>query len=685
MKINRISFEESQTSKVGLKEIKLERLGNVVALIGKNGSGKTRILNFIEANFSSIFNINTFLKGNITDPPNSIQHYFSKLQPYKQIILKKDRHNEIFSLSKEDPNNEKLKMELSKIKTEISKLESLIPQQRITLPQSALQQLAKDTPQDRLNAITKELNPLITRLQQDYIKRVDYSQIRQLQDAISEKDDDASSFESLIENVTDQLDYNEFGSIYKSSLKFLKKLPHQLVDDWMDCLGDKTKFEKRTAYLRFIALKEIFDNIFGKTLEWKQKKISKKVTEQGVESITIGVWEINNREFNYAEFSDGEKTLFAYVLLFFLMSQNKGIRLKESIIIIDEPELHLHPDSEIDLINGIRNIIEEKGQLWIATHSINILSHLNFDEVFMVKDGQIKYPSRTIQLETLSELMKIEDRVEKLSEFLMSISEWTFVHFMIECFTNPEVIEIAKESDPQVTSLKEFINLNAENANSLLLDFGAGKGRLFEQAMIDEKFKKIVEYSALEPNKEHHHILTTKGVKRIYSSYEELIENTFDFIVLCNVLHEIELEEWVPTLNKIITTLKPSGKLIIIEAKNLTKGEQVGSIGYLLLDQYEIQVLFALNQLPITLNHKEPLENITCVLIPKTELSPISIESLINTMKALEKNTFEKIEKLRQNKDNNSSNTKLGRQSAFLSQLHINSKLAQKFLVKNKK
>lgn len=684
MRINKVEFNELQTSEVGLKAINLDRLGTIVALIGKNGSGKSRILNFLEKKYFGVATLMDILKENISEAPKEIMDYMKKIEPYKPILLKQELLNSKIAYSQKRPGDANLKSEIKSMQREIIKLEqSLLLHQTLnpTIVNNPQRQNLIQHNKLQSDTLIKDFEPIISKVHQNYFKRVNYTQIRQLQEAISEKGVDANSFEDLIESVSEQIDYNEFGSVYKSSLHFLKKLPHQLVDDWIECLGDKTKFEKRIAYLRFKALKEIFEKIMGKTLDWEKKIISKKVTDEGVESTSVGIWKINDREFNYNELSDGEKTLFAYVLLFFLMSQNRNLRLKDSIIIIDEPEIHLHPDAEIDLINGIREIIEENGQLWIATHSINILSHLSFDEIFMVKDNEIKRPSSTIQREALSELMKIDDRVQKLTEFLTSISNWSFVHFMFECFTNPDVIEVAKENDPQVTSLKEIITLSSSNKKNLFLDFGAGKGRLFEQGMMDARFNSVVEYSALEPNSLLHKFLTSKGVKKIYSKYDELEDNSFDFIVLCNVLHEIKLEEWMLTLNKIIKALNASGSLIIIEAKKLTKGEQVGVTGFLLLNELEIQKLFDLSQLPISLKHKDFQENITCVLIPKAELSQITNDNILNAMKALENSTFEKIEELRNSTNYNTKSAKIGRQSAFLSQLYINSKLAQKFLI----
>lgn len=682
MRINRIEFDEDSTSKVGLKKIKLDRLGSVIALVGKNGSGKSRVLNFIENNFTPT--IIDFLDLNIVLPPNSIQDSLAELQRYRAYIHKKDELTHANILRQKNRDSSELAGNYRKLKDELAVIVrglSLDHQQvgPNTIRSNQITVAAK------IQKILDNVNPQIVRIKNDYIKRVDYSQIRQLKEAITENDDVANSFEKLVESVTENLDYDEFGSIYTSSLRFLRKLPHQLAFDWIDCLGDAKKFEKRVANKRYKALKEIFDNIFGKKLEWETKNVSKNVTESGVQSTHAGVWKIDGREFNYSEFSEGEKTLFSFVLLFFLMSQNKNIRLKESVIIIDEPELHLHPDAEIDLINGIRNIIQDTGQLWIATHSINILSHLNIDEVFMVKDGQISHPTKTIQREALSELMTIEERVLKLSEFITSISDWSFVHFMIECFTNPEVIEVAKENDPQINSLREFINVTDGQKRKMLLDFGAGKGRLYEQASQDEKFNEIIDYYALEPSLDFHSSLVSKGVKNIYASYDDLINEKFDFVVLCNVLHEISIEEWIPTLNKVIDLLKPTGSVIIIEARTLVKGEKIGDIGYLLLSEEEIQVLFGLEQKPISLKHKEEYQNITSVIIPKPNLNTLSNEHLLKALEVLQKNSISKIRNLRNNSESEKNSNKYGRQAAFLSQQYINAKLAFDSIVIDKR
>lgn len=683
MRIKKIAIDRQISKEVGLGDVNIDRLGTLVALVGKNGSGKSRILNLIESNISSVINKQNIMKGYVSNLPNNIKQILKKLEPYRQLAYATFELEDNTKQRQLNPNDVNLRAKRSEIRQKIASIEKeLQPNQNSVNRQvvGGVQQPAQVTPSQKMSKIFEELQVQIDTLHQKFIKRIEYSQIQSLQDVIDDAESDVNSFEQLVESVTEQLEYNELGSIYKSSLKFLRKLPNQLVSDWIESRGDRDKFEKRKSHKRFQSLKEIFEKIFGKTFDWDINNISKNITDKGVESLQNGIWKINDREFNYSEFSDGEKTLFAYVLMFFLMSQNNSIRLKDSILIIDEPELHLHPDAEIDLLNGIRDIIEENGQLFIATHSLNILANINYDEVFMVKNGVIKHPSNTIQAEALSELMKIEERVHKLTDFLNSISDWTYVRFMVECFTSPEVIEVANSDDPQVKSLKDILSKSDQQKKSLLLDFGAGKGRLYEQTMNESSFRDKIDYSALEPNELFHEDLKSKGVINVYSKYEQLTENTFDFIVLCNVLHEIDIDEWTSSINSIISSLNENGCLIIIEAKFLRKGEKIGTNGFLLLDEKELQVLFDLDTNPTTLHHKELSQKITCVLIEKSKLKHITHDKLIEAMKALEQNTFEKIYKLRTSSDLNRNSNSKGRLSAFLSQLNINARMALRHL-----
>ncbi|WP_190277214.1 AAA family ATPase [Taibaiella lutea] len=651
MKFNKIKISKSITSSKGIDEINLQRLSNVIALVGKNGSGKTRILRIFQENLLNDIKIQDIFDKSIVGMPKHIQNEVRQLEPYKDWFALREK----LEIQKKYPSNTQNNIEIQLLKRK---------------PNAQMQTHLSQQVQSMENEFLK--GP-ITTLKQIYLRKIEYSEIQKLQDVLTEREENGS-FENLIENVSNLVQYDELKSINKSALKFLAKLPHQLTFDYMDCMGEKSKYEERISHKRFLSLKKFVKDFLNKELTWERKSSTNTLTTTGVTGNFVGQWKFNGRDFDYTDFSDGEKVLFSYALLFFLLDQNPNLNIKECIILIDEPELHLHPDSEIDLINGLRQVIGETGQLIFATHSINILSNLNYDEIFMVKDGKIKHPSQETIGESLAELMSIEDRVNKLSDFLSSIATWTFVNFMTECFADPEVIESARPDDPQLIALKKAIAQSSTTSSNLLLDFGAGKGRLYEHLKSDSIFMSKVTYSALEIEPLFHENLKGMGAKNVYGKHSDLPKTHFDFILLCNVLHEIPIKEWVESINSIIEAINDNGFLIIIEAKILTKGERIGKEGFILLDLDELKVLFNMENLPSSIAVKGKEHVITCAVISKKQLNKIKIEDVDKTLKTLELNTFNKILKLRDERENTIGN---GRKNAFLSQLHINSKIAQ--------
>lgn len=210
------------------------------------------------------------------------------------------------------------------------------------------------------------------------------------------------------------------------------------------------------------------------------------------------------------------------------------------------------------------------------------------------------------------------------------------------------------------------------------MDFGAGRGRIYKQLKSDSEFINNINYCALEPEEKYHSELQKLDVTNIYTKHTKLPEDKFDFVLLCNVLHEVHLGIWKETLNAIIKSLKSDGYLIIIEPKVLNKGEKIDEIGYLLLGLEELKQLFNLNSLPIDIKitGKEDI-NIMCAVIEKTKLCTISDYYIKNALKALENRTFQEIEEIKKQNYDAEKRYAIGRKTAFLAQQHINAKIAQ--------
>ena len=246
-------------------------------------------------------------------------------------------------------------------------------------------QRIKSIQSQQINRLTNFRNQFVSErdiIQDKYFRRIDNDEIRALQTVMANPPDDTMvRFESLVAG-SEVGSYDEFKTIHRTALGYFGTLPHQLSLDWMEAGGNQKKFRACEAYKRFQSLRTFIKAFLAKDLEWKNRKGTQSLVEDRVRAEYSGQWTLNKREFNYLDLSAGEKTLFAYAMLFFLLDQNPQLNIRESIILVDEPELHLHPDAEIDLINGLRTAVGEKGQLFIATHSLNILSALRYEEIF---------------------------------------------------------------------------------------------------------------------------------------------------------------------------------------------------------------------------------------------------------------------------------------------------------------
>jgi energy-coupling factor transporter ATP-binding protein EcfA2 len=665
MKFNTISIPIDKCKDQGLAKINIERLSSVVAFVGRNGSGKTRIINLIEATAFEDITISKLFLKHLSDIPKELKDVQINAKSFLQFFNIDFEIEELKSKLKIEGENEKTKTTIQELTNQLGKM------------------LQNSNSRPQFNAIKTSLNEAVKVLKSRYIRRIKATDVQSLTKAIGVTDEQKRSFEQLLNNIKINFEYNEFTSINAGSLEYLLKLPHELATDKIKCIEENLVFEEQESYKKFLSLKKFVYSFLKKDLTWERFKSQVNTTSTGSIVTNVGIWKINGRNFNYSEFSDGEKTLFTYSILFFLLEYNPKLNIKESIILIDEPELHLHPDSEIDLINGLREVIEEKGQLIIATHSINILSHLNYEEIFMVKDGAIFHPNHQTVGKSLNELMSLEVRVSKLGDLLNSISTWSYVNFIVDCFTNPDVIESSRKDDPQFLALKNILKSNLSKESSFLLDFGAGKGRLYEQIKSDYDLLNKISYTPLEPELEFHKKLRELGATNVLSDYKEIPPNSFNFILLCNVLHELSIDQWEEILNFIIDGLTSDGYLIIIEAKTLTKGEKIGSVGYLLLDTEEIMELFGLNDQPVDLLIGDKSDKITSVAIPKINLERINKENIINCLKALEVNTLKKIEILRSTEYNKEDQYKIGHKAASLSTQNINAKLALQKLQPN--
>ena len=150
-----------------------------------------------------------------------------------------------------------------------------------------------------------------------------------------------------------------------------------------------------------------------------------------------------NEEILIDELSTGEKGVLEKVIYFFIAD------IKDSIVLIDEPELSLHPSWQNKLIKIYQNIAQNyNNQIIIATHSPNIIASTPNDSLFVLnkenkKINIQKYNSYGKDINgVVSEIMGSSIRDIEVEKNLKEIKRLIFENNFDEAKTKIDNLEI---------------------------------------------------------------------------------------------------------------------------------------------------------------------------------------------------------------------------------------------------
>jgi len=578
MKIQKLKIDSADAKTYGIKEVELVFNTNMVAIVGKNGSGKTRFLNLIR---------------------NYVSTYPTLTNRNNKIVL-------------------------------------------IDIPLKAKNSRTNPNPPTHFKG-------LITYISPNNLKNIN------VQRSNNQNQVQTANFSNTLNTKNKNYFINEYSSINFTALKYFEELATRIVIEQANSINDPSIiFEESESYQKYKSLSEKFESLIEKKLNFK---IDSNIRFDKDNSARIkGIWILDGRPFKYIHLSDGEKTLFSYILLLFLIEINNYSNTKDSIILIDEPEIHLHPEAQIKLVQGLKKIIGKSGQIFVATHSLTILSLFNYDQIFMVKANQIYSPSSSRPEQALTELIGDQNRIKYLMNMFSNISSWSLAHFMLNNFNEPEVIKSSKDDDPQFLQFTKTL----KEDNIKFLDFGCGKGRLLKLIQTSEVKSKFKRIDAFEPKTDYHSELPKlDGLSEIFSELKNIPSDMYDIILLANVLHEIDLSKIIGSLKAIKRCLKKEGVIVVIEDLILRKGEMPNEKGYFVFNQNELKTLFnSKKDLAVTLpeldHHKERL---MCAIISRQNIGSITKPNLEKAIIELKNRSFKQAIKLRQEKGYNEGRT----------------------------
>lgn len=313
----------------------------------------------------------------------------------------------------------------------------------------------------------------------------------------------------------------------------------------------------------------------------------------GVDSIK------NEKEFwDYLkeQMSPGETNLF-YISVFLASLVAHTDKDAKLVILLDEPELHLHSLKVIEFIGEIRKALP-KAKLWVATHSIHLIPNYKYSQIVYLHNSVIESRTPAINQKILDTVIGTSSSLET---FLQDRLLWEVCDFTWECFFEPKSVN--RPECPQTKAVRERIKQKLKTSGEplMLLDYGAGQGRFGIALESIEGGENQIEYHVYNKYEK----AETKAKFQKWSDsakyfkmdwYHEEIggiqPGSFDYVFLINTLHEISPTEWRDLFANIHRVLKSDGSLLFGEALYLHKGERPWTeCGYILLNKKSLNVL----------------------------------------------------------------------------------------------
>lgn len=327
-------------------------------------------------------------------------------------------------------------------------------------------------------------------------------------------------------------------------------------------------------------------------------------------------------------FSPGERLLL-YIAIFFALKRRS---VQERIIILDEPETHLHPQALLAFIRTLKEQFPHT-TVWIATHSLFLLPEFRFENIVYMEGGEVVSRGSRLYETVLTALLGQNN--EETCRFFSSLPHWQYTEFITECFANPEVVDTINPKDEQV---QLFMKALQERQIRRVLDCGGGSGRLGQSLEAANVFLEAYEIYDYQPS--------YSGDKfPVYTCLED-ITDPYDCIVMMNFLHEAEPNKWPELFSKMYNLLKSDGNLLFVEVVALTNGEWPNEAGYMLLGKSELSALFGMDDNLSEIRIRDNQKSVG-ILIPRQFLKKVTARTVSAAINRLGERTYAELKQIR--------------------------------------
>lgn len=629
MRITTINIPKEHL-KDGLEEIKLDRLSDIILIAGKNGSGKTRLLN----------NIKHYLSNKLTIAEISQNKIRIKQQKENIRYLNKEINLRSTSL------DEQVIQEVLDYKNNLTNSENYLG----TLETAIRNSMFIITTNEKTKALHIDFVPKELRLEDSN----DLTKSKIISYANDAKKDGTINIHKGTLPTIELVQNTKFNATHQDS--------------------ETSEIERKKAI-------DDYERLSTLILKILKTKLSR---DSDGNPLLYGI------PIGKAKLSDGQKVLLQLCVALYAQEAT----LEDVIIFMDEPENHLHPSALIEVIERLKECVTN-GQIWIATHSVPLLAHFGPSNIYYMEDNKISYAGDVPGI-VLEGLLGDEDEIAKLQDFTNLPGVLALNKYAFECLFEPGAI-MTGSSDPQTLQIKSNLQYLMIENKLKILDYGAGKGRLlsniFESLKGEtEEFIKSFDYVAFDKYEEDKNSCI-KQIESVYGNADNRYFNdmntllshhdkeSFNVVIMCNVLHEIDPKEWLNLFRKdsgkgvIINLLAENGILLHVEDTLIPIGEKAFQNGFIVLDTPQIKDLFCIKQETDKNFHVDMKkeERLKAHLIPRECLERITADTKKAALLSISNTAKEKIKELRNNKNRNYKN---GKKHAYWVQQLANTQLA---------
>ena len=172
------------------------------------------------------------------------------------------------------------------------------------------------------------------------------------------------------------------------------------------------------------------------------------------------------------QLSDGEKGVLALVLdLARRLSQanpllDDPLREGEAIVLIDEIDLHLHPQWQRQIVQKLRETFP-RCQFIATTHSPQVIGEVEHDRIHVIAEGEVSSPHRSYGVDAsgvLEEIMGTDKRTTPVQRLISNVSQAVGIDdYEGARALLSELVEQVGEGDAEVIRIRTLLNLLDED------------------------------------------------------------------------------------------------------------------------------------------------------------------------------------------------------------------------------